>query len=99
MNPFHPESIATTRAHNRRPPGTCASDEKRHPGRCDCRPDPDDLAEVWAGRARMAGGRRAAGAPLDATDVEALRRIGEAAGVTHVSVPLAHPHAQETPTP
>lgn len=52
--PFHPETIATSRAHERRQPGTCAADDRQAPGPCDCRPDPDDLADVWAGRARMA---------------------------------------------
>lgn len=31
-------------------------------------------AEEWEGRARMALNRKACGIPLDATDVEALRR-------------------------
>lgn len=71
---FHPETIARDRAHTRRPPGTCASDDKTDPGSCDCVPDPADLEQVWAGRARMARARKAAGVPLDDTDRQALNR-------------------------
>lgn len=68
---FHPETIATTRAHQRATAGACpAKTDRAEP--CACRPDPDDLAEVWAGRARMARARKAAGAPLDDIDREAL---------------------------
>lgn len=70
---FHPETLATTRAHDRRQPGTCAADDRQTPRPCDCRPDPDDLAAVWAGRRRMATARQAAGQPLDATDHQALQ--------------------------
>jgi hypothetical protein len=62
---FHPETIARARAHDR----SC-----RH-GRndpCPAEPDPADLAAIWAGRARMARARRAAGAPLSDLDRQAL---------------------------
>jgi hypothetical protein len=35
-------------------------------------PDPVDIAEIWAGRARMARARQAAGRPLDRLDRQAL---------------------------
>lgn len=66
----HPDTIATARAHDR----GCShrSDEP-----CLARPDPDDLDDVWAGRARMARARAAADRPLDRTDREALFRAGD----------------------
>ncbi len=70
----HPDVIAVTRAHQRRKRGTCASDDRMTDLPCDCRADPDDLAAVWAGRARMAAARRAAGQPLDTVDHLALTR-------------------------
>jgi hypothetical protein len=76
---FHPETIAQTRAHQRRRPGTCAKDKagskaERRRVDCTCRPDPEDLAAVWAGRARMARARRNTGQPLDDIDRQALAR-------------------------
>jgi hypothetical protein len=68
--PLHPRAIATTRAHRRTP--TCPARGNKAPGPCTCTPDPDDLAEVWAGRARMARARQAAGRPLNRLDREAL---------------------------
>jgi hypothetical protein len=66
---FHPDAIAASRAHDR----YCARGHA--PGEpCPAPPDPDDLAQIWAGRARMAAARRAAGAPLGDIDREALRR-------------------------
>lgn len=73
LSQFHPETIATTRAHRARQPGTCANDRNETPRLpCDCQPDPHDLEQVWAGRARMAKGREAAGVALDSIDREAL---------------------------
>jgi hypothetical protein len=67
---FHPETIATARAHDRDWP------ESKH--RCDkpctAKADPADTDALWAGRARMATARLAAGVPLDDLDHEALRR-------------------------
>ena len=67
---FHPETIAATHAHKR----GCGG--RTHPpdDECPARPDPDELAGIWAGRARMAAGRRAAGRPLDDIDRQALAR-------------------------
>jgi hypothetical protein len=65
--------------------GTC---RRRKGGRagppvpCTCTPDPADLAELWAGRARMAAARLAAGVALDALDREALARLDTSAGET-----------------
>lgn len=80
--PFHPEAIARARAHAAARgscPGRSARPAtKRRPAQpaepCTCTPDPTDLVAVWAGRARMARARRAAGVTLDALDVEALDR-------------------------
>lgn len=76
---FHPEALAKARAHDRHEEGTCANDAatnkiERQTMPCSCRPDPDDLDEVWAGRRRMAKARWAAGVPLDDIDREALAR-------------------------
>ena len=67
---FHPETIAATHAHRR----DCGG--RTHPphDECPARPDPDELADIWAGRARMAAARRAAGQPLDDIDRQALAR-------------------------
>lgn len=62
----HPERVAQERAHLRR----CRGPHKD--GRCPAVPDPDVLAELWAGRARMARARQAAGAFLDDVDRHAL---------------------------
>lgn len=75
----HPETIAKSRAHRDRRKGSCADDIPETRGTCTCQPDPDDLRQVWAGRARMAKARRVALEPfdaLDATDLEALERAG-----------------------
>jgi len=66
---FHPDVIAAARAHQRDCVREHASGET-----CPAKPDPDDLAQIWAGRARMAAARRDAGLPLGAIDREALRR-------------------------
>lgn len=72
----HPDVIARDRAHAHRPTGACASADTQTNPRppCDC--DPPDRAACWAGRARMAAARAAAGQPLDAIDEEALARYG-----------------------
>lgn len=50
-------------------PDVIAADRaRRHPG------TGGDRDAVWAGRARMAAARRAAGQPLDTTDLQALAR-------------------------
>jgi hypothetical protein len=67
---FHPETIAATRAHQRH----CGGRTHPHGEVCPARPDPEDLAAIWAGRARMAAARRAAGRPLDDLDRQALVR-------------------------
>lgn len=75
-----PDTIARNRAHAdpRRARGTCPADptgrQKRGGGPCACTPDPADLADVWAGRARMAWARHDAGQPLDAHDEQAIAR-------------------------
>jgi hypothetical protein len=66
---FHPDTIAAVRAHDRH----CAGKHRRGET-CTAQVDPDDLAALWAGRARMARARRAAGQPLNDVDHEALRR-------------------------
>lgn len=76
---FHPNTIARHRAHERRRPGSCAKDKAaskadRRSVECSCRPDPEDLAAIWAGRARMARARRNTGQVLDDIDRQALAR-------------------------
>jgi hypothetical protein len=66
---FHPDTIAARRAHDRH----CTSAHKDGEP-CPAVVDPDDLAELWAGRARMARARRAAGQPRDRLDLAALDR-------------------------
>lgn len=70
---FHPDTIATTRAHNR----DCAGKHRKGDS-CPAVADPADLAQVWAGRARMARARQAASQPLTVVDLEALRRAKRA---------------------
>lgn len=66
-----PAAIARDRAHAST--STCpARDDRDAP--CTCTPDPDDLDAVWAGRARMAHARQAAGVPLDDIDRQAITR-------------------------
>jgi hypothetical protein len=79
-----PEAIARERAHERRRPGACAHDDAQATPRppCDCRPDSDDLAAVWFGRARMAWARFDAGQPLDADDKQAIARYPREDGGT-----------------
>lgn len=81
LDPFHPATIARARRHaDRGGRPRCAADGKA--GRdavCTCEPDPATLAECWAGRARMARARRAAGVELDAVDRQALD-VGELGG-------------------
>jgi hypothetical protein len=67
---FHPDAIARYRAHDRA--RHCPA--KKGAGDCTCAADPLDLAEVWAGRGRMAGARRAARLPLTTADHDALAR-------------------------
>lgn len=82
LDPFHPEAIAAALAHVERRGRGCArtadaasrSAGDRRRVACTCTPDPETLAEVWAGRARMAAARAAAGVALDVTDREALAR-------------------------
>jgi hypothetical protein len=64
---FDPATIAAQRAHDRQ----CHKD---HADGAPCPPDidPDDLAAVRAGRARMARARQAAGQPLTSLDRVAL---------------------------
>lgn len=65
----HPEELARARAHGR--------DCRHRPDEpCTARPDERDLDELWAGRARMATARAAAGVDLDRIDREALYRQG-----------------------
>ena len=71
---FHPDTIAAARAHDR----DCPVARHRKGERCTAVVDRADLAEVWAGRARMARARHAAGRPLSLVDLEALRRAREA---------------------
>jgi hypothetical protein len=70
---FHPDSIAATRAHARQ------CDARTHPvgEACRARPDLNDLAAIWASRARMAGARRAAGQSFDDLDRQALARLDD----------------------
>lgn len=68
---FHPDNIARDRAHANTP--SCPANDRNQPEPCTCQPDPDDLAAVWAGRARMAAARKAAGKPLDDIDRQALK--------------------------
>jgi hypothetical protein len=68
---LHPQAIARDRAHQRTP--TCPA-RKPQGGECTCAYDPLDLADVWAGRARMARARTAAGLTLNRLDREALQR-------------------------
>jgi hypothetical protein len=72
----HPERIARARAHSARHRGACANDRDRAEP-CDCAPFPAGLAALWAGRARMAAARAAAGRPLDDLDREALAEPGD----------------------
>jgi hypothetical protein len=76
---FHPNAIGKARAHERRVRGTCGIDaatskKERRELACTCVVDPADLADIWAGRARMAAARRVVGAPLDRIDIEAIER-------------------------
>jgi hypothetical protein len=66
---FHPDTIAAARAHER----SCTGKHRKGEP-CTATVDPDDLAALWAGRARMARARRAAGQPLNDVDLDALRR-------------------------
>jgi hypothetical protein len=69
---LHPEAIARDRAHHRA--RRCPAKASRGHKPCTCQPDPADLADVWAGRARMARARQAAGLDLNRLDREALRQ-------------------------
>jgi hypothetical protein len=65
---FHPETIAATHAHRR----DCGGGTHPAGEECPAQPDPADVADIWAGRARMAAARLAAGRPLDDLDRQAL---------------------------
>jgi hypothetical protein len=67
----HPERIAQARAHSACDRGACAHDQDRTQP-CDCEPAPAEVAALWAGRARMAAARAAAGQLPDDLDREAL---------------------------
>lgn len=67
----HPERIAQADAHQSRRPGSCQHDHDRTLP-CDCPPEPAALADLWAGKARMAAARAAAGVALDDLDRQAL---------------------------
>jgi hypothetical protein len=67
----HPERLAQARAHQARHRGVCANDRDRGEP-CDCQPNPAVLAALWAGRARMAGGRSGGGHLLNDLDRQAL---------------------------
>jgi hypothetical protein len=68
---FHPDVVARSRAHERH-----CRDEAAHKGDepCPAEADPDDLEAIWAGRARMAWARVAAGVAVDRIDQEAIER-------------------------
>jgi hypothetical protein len=68
----HPEHTARHIAHEARRGGSCANDTDRaQPG--DCPSLPPVLAELWAGKARIAAATRAAAAlPLNELDRRAL---------------------------
>lgn len=68
-----PDEIARDRVHRERAAGSCAVDRDKTAA-CDCRPGKGEVAAAWAGRARMAAARQAAGAVLDEVDREALDR-------------------------
>jgi hypothetical protein len=68
---FHPDTVAATRAHQR----NCGGRTHLAGETCPAQPDPDDVAGIWAGWARMAAARRAAGVPLDDLDRQALARL------------------------
>jgi hypothetical protein len=69
----HPEHTARHLAHQARHRGACANDSDRAQP-CDCPPAPGLLAALWAGKARMAAARAAAGVPLNDLDRQALDR-------------------------
>ena len=70
---FNPDTVAATRAHQHH----CGA--RSHPSgeTCPARPDPADVAAVWAGRVRMAAAHRSAGQPLDDLDRQALARLDD----------------------
>jgi hypothetical protein len=67
----HPEHTARHIAHQARRRGSCSKDSNRTQP-CDCPPLPTVLADLWAGKARMAAARAAAGLPLNDLDRQAL---------------------------
>lgn len=67
--PAKPRTVGTYDWRHRSHPDVIADDRARQRGGA---PDPADHAEVWAGRARMASARRAAGVHLDEADRLAL---------------------------
>jgi hypothetical protein len=70
----HPSAIAVDRAHRRTPTCPAHKPKSKRTEDCTCTADPADLAAIWAGRARMARARTAAGRPLDRLDHEAVQR-------------------------
>lgn len=52
----HPIEVARSRTHKAREKGSCANDSDRTVP-CDCEPTESELADAWAGRARMAQAR------------------------------------------
>lgn len=71
----HPEHTARHIAHRAHQHGSCANDSDRTQP-CDCPPLPAVVADLWAGKARMAAARAAAGVPLNDLDREALLHKG-----------------------
>lgn len=71
VDPFSVEAICAARAHEQQ----CGGAHKDG-APCTAVPTPEDVDAVWAGRARMAAARRAAGLLLNSTDREALARQG-----------------------
>ena len=69
---WHPETIAA-RAHQRE----CGGRHHPHGDSCPTQPTASDLADAWAGRARMAGVRRSAGQSLSDLDRHAFDRMTE----------------------
>ena len=67
----HPERIAQAVAHQAHWRGSCQHDHDRTLP-CGCRQERAALADLWAGKARMAAARAAGGVALDVLDRQAL---------------------------
>jgi hypothetical protein len=74
----HPQHTARHLAHQAHHRGSCANDTDRAEP-CSCPPAPAVLAQLWAGKARMATARAAAGLLLNDLDRQALNHQGAAA--------------------